>query len=263
VQESALTLPERDEKPRRQGITMMIDSGLPTNYFADVVSSFSDMIDVVKFGWGTSLVTRDLKYKIDAVRRAGLDFYFGGTLFEKFVSQNKFEEWRELCRKLDCRHVEVSNGTIDMSNREKADYVAALADEFTVFSEVGFKDSGRSEALSPAHWISYIREDLQAGARFVITEARESGRSGICRANGELRCGLIEEIIESDLDLRLVLFEAPTKELQTYFVRRLGSNVNLGNVAATDVVALETLRLGLRADTLLDWDRYGRVQKVA
>jgi phosphosulfolactate synthase len=233
---------------------MVIDGGLPTHYFVDVIGSFSGLIDVLKLGWGTSLVTDDLKYKIDALKDANVDFYFGGTLFEKFVSQGRYDDWRRFCDGFGCRHVEVSNGTIAMSNTEKAHYIREAATDFSVFSEVGYKESARSEQMRPQLWIEYIQQDLDAGADMVITEARESGKSGICRSNGELRTGLIEEIAESGLDLDRVLFEAPNKDLQIQLIRRFGSEVNLGNIATSDIVALETLRLGLRGDTLLDWD---------
>ena len=209
---------------------------------------------MIKLGWGTSLVTDDLKYKIDALREANVDYYFGGTLFEKYISQNQFDEWRRFCDRYSCRYVEISNGTIPMSNSEKAEYIARVASDYVVYSEVGYKDSGRSEEMGPQLWIDYISEDLAAGARMVITEARESGRSGICRPNGELRTGLIEEIAHSGLDLGKLLFEAPNKDLQLLLLRRFGPQVNLGNIATSDIVALETLRLGLRGDTLLDWD---------
>ncbi|MBV9593864.1 MAG: phosphosulfolactate synthase, partial [Actinobacteria bacterium] len=225
---TTLTLPERQSKPRTKGVTMVIDGGLPTHYFADVVSSFSQLIDVIKLGWGTSLVTDDLKYKIDALRDANVDYYFGGTLFEKFVAQDRFDDWRRFCHRFGCRHVEVSNGTIDMSNTEKAGFIEKVAGEFTVFSEVGYKESSRSEAMRPQLWIDYIREDLAAGSNMVITEARESGTSGICRPNGELRYGLIEEIAEAGIDMDRVLFEAPNKSLQVHLIRRFGSGVNLG-----------------------------------
>ncbi len=233
---------------------MVIDSGLPTRQFTDVVESFAGLIDVIKLGWGTSIVTPDLKYKIDALREANVDHYFGGTLFEKFVAQDRFDEFRRYCDQFHCRHVEVSNGTIPMPNEEKAEYVARLAGEYTVFSEVGYKDQIKSENLRPQLWIDYIRQDLAAGSHMVITEARESGKSGICRPNGELRYGLIEEIAESGLDLNRVLFEAPNKDLQIHLIRRFGTHVNLGNISTSDIIGLETLRLGLRGDTLQDWD---------
>ena len=249
-----LSLPERPAKPRASGITMVIDNGVPTRYFEDAIASTGDLIDVVKFGWGTSLVTRDLERKVACLRDAGVDHYFGGTLFEKFVAQNRVDDYIRYCHQHQCRSVEISNGTIDLSNDEKAQYISLFKTEFKVVSEVGYKDSARSLELPPVRWIQYIRQDLQAGADLVITEARESGRSGICRADGEPRYGLIEEILESGLQLDRLVFEAPNKDLQTYFIRRVGPNVNLGNIAIDDLIGLETLRVGLRSDTLLNWD---------
>jgi len=250
---TTLDLPRHDAKPRSAGLTMMIDPGLPTRLFVDTVTSFASYIDVVKFGWGTSIVTDDLKYKIDSLRDCSVDYYFGGTLFERFVLDGQFDDWRRYCDRFGCRYVEISNGTIPLTNEDKAGYIARVANDYVVFSEVGFKDAEKSENLRPGMWIRYIQQDLAAGAAEVITEARESGRSGICRADGKLRFGLVEEIAESGIDLGRVMFEAPNKELQTYFIRRFGPQVNLGNIAAADVVGLETLRLGLRGDTLLDF----------
>jgi phosphosulfolactate synthase len=230
---------------------MVIDNGLPTSYFHDAVSSAAEFIDLVKFGWGTALVTADLNRKIQTLRARGIGYFFGGTLFEKHVLQGRFEDYREFCLAHGCRHVEVSNGTIELPNAKKDAYIEKLAEEFTVFSEVGFKDSERSERFSPSRWVDCIRADLDAGARLVITEARESGRGGICRPDGRLRFGLIEDILDAGLPTDRLLFEAPTKDLQTFFVRRVGTEVNLGNIAPTEVIALETLRLGLRSDTLL------------
>ena len=247
---TSLHLPDHEQKPRRAGLTMMIDSGLPTLELVDVVMSFSPYIDVVKFGWGTSLLTDDLKHKVDVLRDHGIDYFFGGTLFEKFVSQGKFDEWRAFCDGFDCRSVEVSNGTIELDNRTKAEYVSMLAPYYRVFSEVGLKDGVKSESMTQQMWVDYITEDFAAGADYVITEARESGRSGICSVDGNLKQGLIEQIIGSGVDTSRLLFEAPTKALQTYFILRLGANVNLGNIPPSDVLALETLRLGLRGDTL-------------
>jgi phosphosulfolactate synthase len=245
-----LQLPERAIKPRSTGITMVVDGGLPTRYFRDVVESGAEYLDFVKFGWGTALVTQDLSEKIAVLREHDVDFYFGGTLFEKFVLQNRLDDFRNLCNRHSCQYVEVSNGTIDLSNPEKAGYIRKLSGDFRVISEVGFKDAERSENLPPSRWIECIHEDLEAGAQIVTLEARESGRSGICRPNGELRFGLIEELLASDLSCVNLLFEAPSTELQCYFAKRVGSNVNLGNVAATAILGLETIRLGLRADTL-------------
>lgn len=248
-----LNLPGRDAKPRNRGLTMVIDPGLPSGQFDDIVSSYGDLIDYVKFGWGTCLATHDILGKTRAARRNGIEFYFGGTLFEKFVMNGRVDEWYKLCSDAGATVVEISNGAIPLPNAEKAEYIRRFADEFTVLSEVGFKDPNRSETLSPARWIEYINQDLDAGAQLVIAEARESGRSGICRPNGELRYGLIEEIAESAIDTNRLMFEAPTKELQIYLLRRLGPQVNLGNIHTGDVIGLETLRLGLRADTITDF----------
>jgi phosphosulfolactate synthase len=214
------------------------------------MSSAAEYIDMVKFGWGTTVVTHDLPAKIDVLGAHDIGWYFGGTLFEKFVLQGRFDDFRGFCLEYSCRRVEVSNGTIPMPNSEKASYVRKLADDFTVVSEVGFKDPVRSEQLPPSRWVEYIREDLEAGASLVTLEARESGKSGICRPDGAVRFGLIEDVLASGLSPRHLLFEAPTSALQTYFITRLGPDVNLGNIPAHGVLGLETLRLGLRADTL-------------
>jgi len=230
---------------------MVIDPGMFTAQFEDAIESVGELIDFVKFGWGTCLVTKDIKRKIDILRSAGIDFYFGGTLFERYALDGLVSEWLALCRVLTVTHVEVSNGTIPIDNTEKARWVARLAGEFVVISEVGFKDMRRCDALVPARWISHMEQDLAAGAYLVTAEARESGRGGICRADGEPRHELVDEIVGSRIDLDRLLFEAPNNDLQTYFLRRMGSSVNLGNIRADDVIALETLRRGLRSETLL------------
>ena len=247
---TALRLPSRATKPRGNGLTMVIDGGLTLNLFADVVSSTPEYIDFVKFGWGTAVVTGGIRQKIDVLREHGIGFYFGGTLFEKFVMQERFDDYKRFCHEYGCEHVEVSNGTIMMSNAEKASYIRKLASEFTVVSEVGFKDPDRSEQLPPSKWVEYINEDLAAGAKLVTLEARESGKSGICRPDGALRFGLIEDVLSAGIADDNLLFEAPSTALQTYFVTRIGPDVNLGNVPASAIIGLETLRLGLRADTL-------------
>lgn len=254
---SALMLPPRSTKPRTRGLTILIDNGVPARYFEDALESASAYVDLVKFGWGTSVVSDHLERKIEALQRTGIDYFFGGTLFEKFYSQRKLAAFVAYCRRFGCRYLEVSNGTIPLTNGEKARVIADLAGDFQVISEVGYKDTEASQLLSPSAWIDYIREDLAAGAVKTITEARESGTSGICRSDGELRYGLIEDIIRSGIKTDDIIFEAPNKTLQAYFIRRLGSNVNLANIAFTDVIGVETLRLGLRSDTLLAFDEPG------
>jgi phosphosulfolactate synthase len=248
---TTLRLPNRSSKPRTNGLTMMIDGGLPTGQFIDVIESHPDLVDVVKFGWGTALVTKDLQRKIDALRAHEIDFYFGGTLFEKFLVQGKFDDWRTFVDAAGATTVEISNGTIDLSNEDKAGYVAKLAGDYRVYSEVGLKDSAKSAEMDADEWLRDIREDIAAGAVKVITEARESGTSGLAAANGELRGDILDQILDSDIEVSQLMFEAPNKQLQTYLIGRVGTEVNLGNIAPSDLVPLETLRLGLRGDTLM------------
>ena len=244
-----LELPERTVKPRQEGLTILIDNGVPTQSFIDVVDSCSHLIDLVKFGWCTSLVTKDINQKIEHLVSTEVEFYFGGTLFEKAWQQNKLDSLYEYFKRYSCKYVEISNGTVDLTNHEKAKYISDFSQEFKVFSEVGYKSSERSLNLLPQYWIEYILEDLEAGAIKVITESRENGHSGICSADGKLKCELVQEIL-SVVAPEFLIFEAPNKSLQTYFIKHLGSNVNLGNISFNDVIGLETLRLGLRSDTL-------------
>jgi phosphosulfolactate synthase len=208
----------------------------------------------VKFGWGTAVVTGTLREKIEILGAHDVGFYFGGTLFEKYVLQGGFDDYRRFCLDHGCQHAEVSNGTIELSNHEKASYIRKLAADFTIVSEVGFKDPGRSQQLPPSAWIEYIEEDLEAGACLVTLEARESGKSGICRPDGELRVGLIEDVLAAGIDTERLLFEAPSTQLQAYFITRIGPDVNLGNIPAPAVISVETLRLGLRGDTLITFE---------
>ena len=247
---TALQLPPREPKPRSSGVTMMIDGGLPIGYFEDLVASACEYLDFVKFGWGTALVTDGLHRKVDVLRSHGVDHYFGGTLFEKHLLQGRLTEFRSLCHEFHCHYIEVSNGTVDLSNTEKAAHIRAFSDEFRVISEVGFKDSGRADELPPDRWIECVEEDLAAHACLVTLESRESGRAGICRPDGGLRVELVEELLAQPSFDGHLLFEAPSTAVQAYLVKRVGPDVNLGNVAATEVLGLETLRLGLRSDTL-------------
>jgi phosphosulfolactate synthase len=247
---TVLTLPKRAVKPRTSGLTMVIDGGVPLGQFTDLVELGAEYIDFIKFGWGTSVVTNCLREKIAVLDGHGIEFYFGGTLFEKFALQGRFDDYRRLLEEYSCRHVEVSNGTIEMPNAEKAGYIRKLAPDFSIVSEVGFKDPGRSEMLPPSEWVASIKEDIEAGASIVTLEARESGTSGIVRPNGELRYGLIEDVLSAGIGIDTLLFEAPNTALQTHMITRIGPDVNLGNVPATGVISLETLRLGLRSDTL-------------
>jgi phosphosulfolactate synthase len=232
------------------GLTMMIDSGLPTGLFTDVIDSHGQYVGLVKFGWGTALVTRDLERKTRLLADAGIGFFFGGTLFEHHVWNDRLDDYLRLVDETGATHIEVSNGTIPLDQQMKAEYVQRMARYRPVLSEVGYKDADRSAALTPADWASALKEDLDAGATLVITEARESGRSGIASSDGRLREDVLEAVVRG-VEVPRVLFEAPTKELQVALINAVGPTVNLGNIAPGDLISLETLRRGLRGDTLL------------
>lgn len=230
---------------------MVIDPGLPTGAFTDIVHSHGELVDLVKLGWGTALVTRDLDAKLEVLRAAGLDHYFGGTLFEHYLWSGRLGEFVELLRTHRMTHVEVSNGTIPLDQHDKAGYVRLLSSEFTVISEVGFKQADRSDRLTPSDWVEAIQEDLDAGAALVTTETRESGKCGIARADGTLKTDVLGAILKV-VDPARLLFEAPTKNLQVELIKAMGPDVNLGNIPTSEIVGVETLRLGLRSDTLMD-----------
>lgn len=250
MKDNFIEFPERNTKPRASGLSVLIDNGYGTEKFKDCLSSHRSYVDLVKFGWGTALVTEQLEEKVNCLKSLDIPYFFGGSLFEKALFQNRIDDFVSYCRDWEASFIEVSNGTIDISNTEKAKWISKLGEHFKVLSEVGFKDVERSQEFSPIQWIKCINEDFKAGAQWVITEARESGRSGICRSSGEVRYGLIAEILESGINPDQLIFEAPNKTLQCYFIEKLGPNVNLGNIAFDDIIGLETLRLGLRSDTL-------------
>ena len=184
MNDSTLQLPARAAKPRQTGLTMAIDGGVPLGTLRDIVASAGEYIDLVKFGWGTAIVSSELGAKIELLNANSIDYYFGGTLFEKFVLQDRFDDFRTFCERFSCKHVEVSNGTIDLSNQEKAGYVRKLTPDFTVISEVGFKDSDRSDQLSPRHWVEYIEDDLAAGAAWSPWRLGKALARGFSRPTG-------------------------------------------------------------------------------
>ncbi|PAD76553.1 phosphosulfolactate synthase [Paenibacillus campinasensis] len=249
MRNTGLHLPERQSKPRQSGLTVLIDNGVPLQFFRDTLESAAAYIDFIKFGWGTSLVTPQLEQKIAILRDHQVEFFFGGTLFEKYLSQRKLEDYRDFCLRCKATYIEISNGTLPISNREKANYIKQFSDDFLIMSEVGHKDDEVSETLTSSEWIESILEDLDAGAYKVITEARESGTSGICHSTGEMRLDIINDIVESGISLDRIIFEAPNKRMQTCFIQLVGSDVNLANIPFSDPISLETLRLGLRSDT--------------
>jgi phosphosulfolactate synthase len=245
-----VTAPSRTAKPRsHDGLTILIDRGIPTRYFCDVVDSFGHYVDAIKFGWGSSLVTPDLEIKIAHLVNKDIHFFFGGTLFEKAIHQGRFKELYKFFKRYNPYYVEISDGTIELPPEQKGLYIRQLSQEFNVLSEVGYKDSQRSEELSGDRWVELIQQDFSAGATKVILEARESGRSGICQSNGALREEIISQIVDSSIPVSSLIFEAPNSSLQSYLIHQFGANVNLANIPFEQALNLESLRLGLRSDT--------------
>lgn len=239
-------LPDRIAKPRQSGITMMMDKGLSVREAEDLLSTSSKHIDIVKLGFGTSAVTGNLDSKIEVYRSAGIPVYFGGTLFEAFIVRNQLEEYMRILEKYKLQHVEVSDGSITLNHEKKCEYIRTLAKHFAVLSEVGSKDA--EKIIPPYKWIELMQQEIEAGAWKVIAEAREAGNVGIFRGTGEVREGLVQEIL-TKIPEETIIWEAPQKAQQVYFIKLIGSNVNLGNIATNDIIPLETLRLGLRGDT--------------
>jgi len=239
-------LPERTVKPRNSGITMVMDKGLSLREVEDFISTSADHADIIKLGWATSFVTPRLDEKLAIYREAGLPVYFGGTLFEAFVVRGQFDDYRKLLDRYNIQYAEVSDGSLEMEQDQKCEYIRQLATQVTVLSEVGSKDEAK--IIPPYKWIQLMKAELQAGAWKVIGEAREGGTVGLFRSSGEVRQGLVEEIL-TQIPSESILWEAPQKEQQVWFVKLLGANVNLGNIAPSEVIPLETIRLGLRGDT--------------
>ena len=247
-----LDLPDRSTKPRERGITHVIDRGLSVAEVDGLIEVAGASVDVVKLGWGTAVATANLEAKLARYRAHDIPVVLGGTLTELAIMQGRVDGLIAWLRELGIRHVEVSDGTVAIDPATKRELITRLAKEFTVFSEVGSKDS--EEIMAPYRWVEQIRAELEAGAWKVVAEARESGNAGIYRPDGELRMGLIDEIAHA-VDPASLIFEAPRKAQQVWFLRRFGPDCNLGNIAPGDVLALETLRLGLRSDTALDFGR--------
>jgi phosphosulfolactate synthase len=242
-----LDLPSRSQKPREQGITHVLDRGLAVAEIDGLMEVAGDFVDFVKLGWGTAVATRNLDAKLDRYRAHGIPVVLGGTLTELAIAQRKLDGLIAWLGELGLTHVEVSDGTIVLDHDEKLRIIERLAKEFTVFSEVGSKDV--TALVAPYLWVEQIRTELAAGAWKVIAEARESGNAGLYRPDGEVRMGLVDEIAH-EVDPRSIVFEAPQQDQQVWFLRRFGPEVNLGNIRPDDVLSLETLRLGLRSDTI-------------
>ena len=230
---------------RDGGLTHVLDKGLGPRGWEDVLEVSGDYIDIVKLGWGTAYVTSDLRRKLDVLKEKPV--VIGGTFFEVVYVRGKLDEYKQWLRDLGLSHVEISDGTIEIPRERKLELIADFARDFTVLSEVGSKDS--EVVFAPYQWVEWLKEEKDAGAWKVITEAREGGTSGIFRKDGDMRTGLIDEIAH-EIDFHDIVWEAPTKASQAWFIRHFGPEVNLGNIPPEEVIPLETLRLGLRGDTL-------------
>lgn len=239
-------LPERTAKPRKEGLTMVMDKGLSVREAEDMLSVSEPYIDLVKLGFGTAFVTPHIEKKIAVYKDAGIACYFGGTLFEAFLIRGQIDDYLRLLEKYKMEYAEVSDGSIELDHDEKCAYINRLSKHVTVLSEVGSKDENKM--LAPYKWIELMKKEIEAGSYKVIAEARESGTVGIYHSKGEVRSDLIDEIL-TQVPQEKIIWEAPLKGQQVYFIKLLGTNVNLGNIPPNEVIPLETLRLGLRGDT--------------
>ena len=242
-----LGVPSRPGKPRQIGLTHVIDKGLNLRDIEGLFGTAGQFVDIVKFGWGTSYITNNLEKKIALYRSFDTPVVCGGTLFEAVYARRRLDEFKSWLVEHRFSHVEISDGTIDIPRERKLELIEDFGRDFTVLSEVGSKDS--DVVFAPYQWVEWIKEELAAGAWKVITEGREGGTAGIFRADGDMRTGLIDEIAH-EIAVDDILFEAPTKASQAWFVKHFGPNVNMGNIPPDEVIAVETLRLGLRGDTL-------------
>lgn len=243
-------IPKRTTKPRQNGLTMVMDKGLGVRQAEDMIESAAPFIDIVKLGFGSSMITPNLEKKLDVYRAAKIPVYLGGTLLEAFLVRKKFDDYLRLIDKLKLTHAEVSDGSIDLPHGEKLEYIHKLSKKVTVLTEVGSKEEGI--IIHPNKWIEMIQTELQAGAWKVIAEARESGTVGIYRPSGKAHVVLINKIL-SKVSSEKIIWEAPNKGGQTYFIKLIGADVNLGNIAPNEVIAVESLRLGLRSDTFFQF----------
>jgi phosphosulfolactate synthase len=239
-------LPDRTARPRKNGVTMVMDKGLGLKQAEMFIETCADYVDLVKLGFGTSVITSNIAEKIKLYKEAGFKVYLGGTLFEAFIIRDKFEDYMKFVDKLKLDHAEVSDGSIVMDHNKKCEYISKLAKHYTVLSEVGSKEEGI--IIHPNKWTSMMNKELEAGSWKVIAEARESGNVGIYHRNGSPHTMLMNKII-AKVKQENILWEAPQKSQQVWFIKQFGSNVNLGNIAFEEVIPLETLRLGLRGDT--------------
>jgi len=239
-------LPERSAKPRNKGITMVMDKGISLQEAKNFVEVNYNHVDLVKMGFGTSYLIPNLKEKLKVYKDAGIICYLGGTLFEAFVIRGQFDDYRKILDTFEITHAEVSDGSIHLEHEKKCEYISILSQQVIVLSEVGSKDS--EVIIPPYKWIELMKAELTAGSWKIIAEAREGGNVGVFSGSGEVRTDLVDEILTS-VSIDDIIWEAPNKHQQVWFIKNFGSNVNLGNISVQEALPLETLRLGLRGDT--------------
>ncbi len=239
-------IPVRTQQPRHYGLTMVMDKGLSLREAENFLSIGAPHTDIVKLGFGTSFVTPNLRDKIELYQKHNIPVYFGGTLFEAFIIRNQFDDYVAMCKDYNIDVIEVSDGSIEIPHTEKCGYIEKISKFAKVFSEVGSKDA--AHIIPPYKWIELMSAELNAGASYVIAEAREAGNVGIYRGSGEVREGLVQEIL-TKIPAEKILWEAPQKAQQLYFLELIGCNVNLGNIAPSEIIPLEAMRIGLRGDT--------------
>ena len=252
-------LPERTERPRNSGLTMVMDKGISLRHAEDFVESYADYVDFVKLGFGTSVMSKNVKEKIKLYQKAGIKTYLGGTLFEAFVARGKFDDYQKFIESYGLDTAEVSDGSINIDHESKCKFISTLAKNFTVLSEVGSKEEGI--IIHPAKWVSMMKAELEAGSFKVIAEARESGTVGIFHKNGSAHSMLVTRIT-SKINVEDIIWETPQKSQQVYFINLFGANVNVGNISVDDVIPLETLRVGLRGDTFFNYLPEGTKDKI-
>ena len=246
MKEILKNLPERPNKPRNEGLTMVMDKGLSFNEAENMIALKSDLTDIVKLGFGTSILTKNIAEKIKLYQESGMMVYTGGTLFEAFIVRNQFDDYCKLMDTLKLDMVEVSDGSMFIEHDKKCEYIQKLASNYRVISEIGSKDE--SVTIKNSDWIKFMKKELDAGSWKVIAEAREGGNVGVFDENGLVKNDLIEEIT-TQISVTKILWEAPQKKQQVWFINNFGANVNLGNISPNDIISLECLRLGLRGDT--------------
>lgn len=250
MKEILTQLPKRPSKPRESGLTMMMDKGLSLREAENFLESNQEYTDIIKLGFGTSILTPNIAEKIKLYKKYGMYVYAGGTLFEAFAVRNQLDDYKKYLNSIGLEMVEISDGSMEMNHHLKCETIAEFSKDFRVISEVGSKDA--SVEISGDSWIKMMKEELASGSWKVIAEARESGNIGVFNGDGGIKSEIIDAITRI-IPSEKILWEAPKKEQQIWFIKKFGTNVNLGNIAPNEVIPLECLRLGLRGDTFDDF----------